>query len=144
MGQCLWGSGDVALVENILGVLSMTPLAPPFTGAALTPAKPQISVPLHPAYRWLVCTGDRAGDASSPLHHEETLISLALPGSGGEGAVQASASARCFLIKFEFDVNRGLWAKGLRNCHGIAPPPQPRPLGPVDRGQRNPAAMGRG
>lgn len=43
--------------------------------------------------------------------------------------MQASAPARCFLIKFELDVNRGLWelgglwAKGLRNCHGIAPPP---------------------
>lgn len=55
------------------------PLAPATHGAALAPAEPKFSVPLHPGgYCWLIFTGEGGGDSSNFLFRDEILISLAL------------------------------------------------------------------
>lgn len=61
------------------GYFSSCSLPPPPTGAALAPAEPKLSGPLHPGgYCWLVFTGEGGGDSSNFLFRDEILISLAL------------------------------------------------------------------
>lgn len=69
------------------------------------------------------------GASSNFLFHDKILISLAFSKLQGDGSVEASASARLFLIKSEMDLNKralGAWwavGQGPKNCHRIAPPP---------------------